>query len=134
MPPSPAAQVQAAEPSPLPEFDTFVSRVAKYIPGEIVAAYLFLKSFVPPDAPVWIWWIVLLFLTALTAFYIWLATRQSSLPPAWTQIIISTLAFPLWVLAIGGPLFEAMAWYREYYYLPGVLLVFFTLVVGKVNA
>lgn len=126
-----AAQFQAAG-APPPALDTYLSRLVKYIPAEIVAAYLFVKGFLPPDAPRWVWWIVFGGLIALTVWYTLDATRRPGLPPAYTQTVIAVLAFVVWTFAIGGPYFEAAPWYRQYYYLPGIILALFTLAVARV--
>lgn len=130
--PPPSAQVQAAPAGRPPEFDTYLSRLVKYIPAEVAAAYLFLKGLIPPDAPRWAWWIVLGGLLLLTAWYTFWATHQPGLPRARTQIIISTVAFAVWAFAIGGPYFEAIEWYKEYYYLPGIVLALYTLAVARI--
>jgi len=126
-----AVQFQAAG-GPAPALDTYISRLVKYIPAEIVAAYLLVRGFIPPDAPRWIWWIVFAGLMGLTVWYTLDATRRPGLPPAYTQSVIAVLAFAVWTFAIGGPYFEVASWYRQYHYLPGIILVLFTLAVARI--
>lgn len=42
-------------------------------------------------------------LLIITPIYIWRVTTVTELPPAVSQIIISTLLFAVWLFALGGP-------------------------------
>lgn len=98
--------------------DGYLDRLIKYIPAEIVAAYLTMQNIVATMAesirPFWIEWAVFGALLLLTPLYIWRVTRAPGLPPAWLQIGISTLSFAIWVFALGGP-FDELPWYQAAY-------------------
>ena len=43
----------------------------------------------------------------------------------WSQIIISSVAFPIWVFAIGGP-FRYLSWYADKQWIASVVISFGT--------
>ena len=116
---------------PLPRPDNYIEQVLKYIPSEIVAAYLFLDGILRSSEKVteMFFWVVFLFLLLVTPFYIWSVTSEKAedtgavKKPAWDQIIVSFCSFAVWVFAIGGP-FTYMSWYDPVY--GSTLLVLFT--------
>jgi hypothetical protein len=114
--------------------DDYLTRVVKYVPAEIVAAFIavdgILKSTVV--APTFLGWLVFVALWVLTPIYTWHFTTLKGYPPAYAQILISCAAFLVWVFALGGP-FVQLTWYSPVY--GSILLIMFTLipplVIGK---
>ncbi len=117
--------------APIPRPDNYIEQVLKYIPSEIVAAYLFLDGILRSSDKVTglFFWAVFLFLLLVTPFYIWAVTSEKAeetgviKKPAWDQIIVSFFSFAVWVFAIGGP-FTYLSWYDPVY--GSTLLVLFT--------
>lgn len=116
------------------EIDDYKTKLAKYIPGEIIAAYVAIDGIVKSatkfsDAA---YWIAFLLLLVLTPLYIWRVTTEPPKKAATAQIIVSTIAFFVWVFAIGGP-FASLSWYVPVY--GALLLVIYTtaipVVVGR---
>lgn len=112
--------------------DDYLTKLMKYIPGEIVAAFLAINGFLisvksPNIYMIWGIFIVLIIFTVLYTKYI---TDERDKPVAKTQIVISTIAFIIWVFTIGGP-FAYYGWYEPYY--GSILLVFFTLGVPLIS-
>jgi hypothetical protein len=110
--------------------DTYWDKVLKYIPAEIVAAWIFLAALIAsatPPPPNLVHWIIFGVMVILTAGWIY---RRTGTPVVWTQIIISTIAFAVWAFALGGP-FETIGWYRPLY--GSIVLVIYTLAVGIVD-
>jgi hypothetical protein len=113
--------------------DGYFDKIVKYIPADIVAAWVAISALVkgatgiPVDTVLWISFAVGL---VLTAWWTWTQTSVPGQPPAVKQIIISTLAFAVWVFAIGAP-FDTLGWYRTVY--ASILLIGYTLVIGKIN-
>lgn len=111
--------------------DNYIEQVLKYIPSEIVAAYLFLEGILKSSTKTTelFFWIVFFFMLVVTPFYIWALTSEKdentgkTRKPAWDQIIISFFSFAVWVFAIGGP-FASLPWYDSIY--GSTLLVLFT--------
>jgi hypothetical protein len=113
--------------------DTYFDRVIKYIPADIVSAWVFVTAAtnaasddVPKATILWIAFVCGLVLTALWTLK---QTSEPGKPPAVAQTVISTAAFGVWVFALGGP-FTALPFYKPLY--GALLLVLFTLVVGLI--
>lgn len=114
--------------------DSYLGKVARYIPSEIVAAYLAASGIVmgaSGDIPKLTWlWVVIAVLGVLTPIWMIFATNVPGKPKAVFQIVVATVAYLVWVFAISGAdLFPA--WYNSIY--GGLLLILFTLVVPLVE-
>lgn len=89
------------------KYDGYIDRLRKYIPAEIIATWILVKAALPSDINVFALSVFFLFLV-LTPIYIWkMTTIKGGDAIAWPQIIIGTLAFPIWGVAIGDPI---LAW------------------------
>jgi hypothetical protein len=124
-----AAELAAAD----PDRDTFLARVAKYVPSEVVAAYVFLNGVIvaaaagqgllPGDPFLWhagafvVSWVA-------TPAYLWQAAPPGQ--PRMLQVTLSTIAFPIWAYAIGGGVFSAVL----YPAVGSILLAVFSLISG----
>jgi len=112
--------------------DDYLDRLMKYIPAEVIALDLGVTNAVPSNNPstdhgyhVTLW--ILFALTAVsTPIYMYFATTDHPHEPALrSQIIISSVAFPIWVFAIGGP-FRYLSWYAGKHWIAGVVISFGT--------
>ena len=110
--------------------DDYFGRLVKYIPAEIVALYLGIAGVIPklPDGKLNFpaLWIVFLITLILVPVYLFLVTKREG-KPLGSQIILSTIAFPVWVFALGGP-FESLGWYESW--IASAALMFITFVFG----
>jgi len=114
------------------EADTYFDKVVKYIPADIVGAWVAVTGLIsgardiPQQTVLWIAFGVGLILTA------WWTLKQAAVParprPV-TQAIISTGAFAVWVFALGGP-FQLVPGQQVY---GSLLLILYTLVVALVD-
>ena len=116
--------------------DTYMSRVLKYIPSEIVMAYVAVDGVLRTtyDPNVWserqtlqvLLWIVFVALTVLTPLWLWrvMGVRRVS------QIAISTISLPVWLFALGGP-FKLLDWYQPAF--GAIVLPLYTLVVPIIS-
>ncbi|BBE72960.1 hypothetical protein [Oharaeibacter diazotrophicus] len=112
------------------QLDTYVDKVVKYVPADVIAAWTAVLGLVKAGAgenreP--ILWACFAFGTVFTAIWTWRqAASPSGIAPR-IQTIVSTAAFAVWAIAIGPP-FDA--------YLDPIvgslLLIGFTLVSGLV--
>ena len=125
-------QLQANTPTN-PPIDTYFDRVIKYIPADIVAGWTAVTGLIagaaaqiPHEMVLWIAFAAFLVLTALWTLK---QTRAPDKSLAGTQIAVSTVAFAVWVFALGGP-FESLGFYHRVY--GSLALIFYTLVVGLV--
>jgi hypothetical protein len=114
--------------------DDYVTRLVKYIPAEIVAAFLVIDGILKAVTGVQanLYWLIFIVLLILTPLYTWRVTTEAGLPVAYVQVVVSTLSFIVWVFAIGGP-FSLLSWYQPVY--GSILLILFTLIpplaIGK---
>lgn len=113
--------------------DTYFDRVVKYIPADIVAAWITITGLVkattdiPSNTVLWVAFVVFLMLTAI---WTWKQTEEAGQPPAKGQIILSTVSFAVWVFALGAP-FDSLNFYHPIY--SSLLLIPFSLMVGRFN-
>jgi hypothetical protein len=114
--------------------DTYFDRVVKYIPADVVAAWVavggIVKTMANPTAVLWVAFVVGVILAAA---WTWKQTQipgaATSAPPPtpYKQILIAAAAFVVWAIAIGPP-FDKLPHYDPVY--GSLLLIGFTLAVG----
>lgn len=111
--------------------EDYLGRLAKYIPAEIVALYLATSGMVPPrpdHKPRYLaLWIIFGLSWIFAPLYFIFATTESRKGPLWPQVLLASLAFPVWVFAIGGP-FQYLSWYEGW--IASVTLAFVTVAFG----
>jgi hypothetical protein len=91
-------------PQPVLTPDDYLTRVVKYIPAEIVAVFVTVRGIIDlvPDSSTSLYWIVFGFLVIMTAVYAWKSSTVKGLPPAYTQVAVSTVSFVcVWVAWCG---------------------------------
>jgi hypothetical protein len=114
------------------KIDTYFDRVVKYIPADIVGAWIAVTGLInsavdiPRNVILWIAFVIGIVLTALWTLR---RTNEPKKPPAVTQIIIATCAFIVWIFALGGP-FVTLAFYRPVY--GSLLLILYTFVTALI--
>lgn len=113
--------------------DGYFDKVIKYIPSDIVGAWVAVTGLIKSAADVpttlllWIAFGVGIILTLLWTL------RQTSVPGnkiARTQILISTCSFVVWVFALGDP-FATLEFYRPLY--GSLVLIAYSLGIGLVT-
>lgn len=90
----------------------YFSRVIKYVPAEIIGAWVVGINLID-EREVPVLFFLFLFMVCICPFYINRETKKESPVNAWSQIIIGTIAFPIWALAIGDP---CRSWITDYIY------------------
>ncbi len=111
--------------------DGYLGRLSKYIPAEIVGLYVAASGLIPENLPeegreTALWWIFGVCF-ALTPLYLIFVTPQPGKGVLWLQVILGTIAFPVWIFALGGP-FEAFDWYQGW--IASIVLLVVTAVFG----
>jgi hypothetical protein len=110
--------------------DGYADKLVKYIPAEIVAAFIAVNSIMHsvavPSAVAY--WAMFLFLLILTPVYLW---RLQGVRKR-MQLLLSSVAFVIWVFGIGGP-FSYLSWYSSYAYVGGLLIIAYTLGVAVID-
>jgi len=131
------------------QVDTYFDRVIKYIPSDIVAAWTAATGIIYSQQAPGVGgaagapgggtrgantalWIAFAVGTVITAVWTWRQTSEDDKNPAVRQIIVSTLAFIVWVLALGGP-FLSLDWYAQNRYVGSLILIGYTLLIGIVK-
>lgn len=112
--------------------DEFLGKLAKYIPAEINAAYLFMSGIINSISsfPPLVHWIVFVALAIIAPFYFWYVALKEKENPDKAQIAISPFAFFIWVFAVGGP-FTVYSWYNQAY--GAILLGFATVLIPMID-
>jgi hypothetical protein len=94
--------------------DDYLTRLLKYIPAETVAIWTVLSGIVvgagSAIAIESIMWLIFIVIAILTPLYLWRVAKVTN----GLQIAISTVAFVVWVFALGGP-FALYTWYNPIY-------------------
>jgi hypothetical protein len=123
-----------------PVADNYLERIAKYVPGEVLAFFIFInvileqaqktggKSAVMAGVPVTtVAQGALLIGLVLTPLFVWYVHEEGD---AWfTNALVSTLAFPFWAYALGAVAFNDY-WDGN---LAAILLATFTVVSGLIS-
>jgi len=110
-----AADVQA---DPTAQEGSYLSKVVRYIPGEVVAAYLVAYNALAaaPKVPLeTILWIVVGVLTLVTPFWILFATADPNKPRPYYQAVAAMISFVIWVFALPASPFAMQSWYQPVY-------------------
>ena len=107
--------------------DAYFDRVLKNIPADVIAAWLLMSNLIEGNdrGNSLIFWIVFAVFIIIVFFWTKKQTDQRGEPPAWTQIVVSTTAFVVWVFALGGP-FQQLDFYDSFY--GSLLLIIYTLI------
>lgn len=112
------------------ELDTYKDRLFKYIPADVVAAWTAITGLISgAQISPGIFWVLFFVFIVLTALWTHRQTSQKDQPPAKIQIVIASIAFIVWVFALGGSSspFSAFSWYSQVY--GSILLIVYTLAV-----
>lgn len=117
------------------EPDGYLDRVVKYVPADVIAAWTAAVAVIKgavgiPNVLV----MLICFVVGLGLAFWWTLkqTATAGQPPAYKQAIIATLAFLVWVLALGDlndALKVVTAWNEAY---AKLILIAFTFVSGKI--
>ncbi len=96
--------------------DSYFEKLIKYIPADIVAAWLAIDGILKDQTtnPLWLVWSVFAFLTVLTPLYVvYMKTDPPGFGPTKTfHWMASTFAFVVFIFALGGPFALTFDWYR----------------------
>jgi len=113
--------------------DGYADRLIKYIPTDVVGAWLAVTGIIASDTEspqrslLWLFFIIFL---VITFFWTLKQTAERGKAPARIQTIVSTGSFAIWVFALGGP-FASLAFYRPSY--GSLVLIVYTLLVSLIT-
>ncbi len=115
---------------PSPELDSYMSRLFKYIPAEVVALYLVLSAVITSSGHPLSFWMQLfafLFVVVGTPLYLWRIQKVWKV----NQLLISTVSVILWIFAIGG-FFTYFTWYDPLW--GAIAVPVYTFIVALIEA
>ncbi|HWA24352.1 MAG TPA: hypothetical protein VG734_01665 [Lacunisphaera sp.] len=127
----------ATEPSKQEKLENYLERVAKFIPVEIVAAFITIRGLFSasgwPHAIEFAIYGGLAFLTPVYLYFLGGAVPRKAL-----QLIASTISFVVWSYGIGGPFFfdalaHAIGHKLDYPGLSGAIVIIWSLVIGLIQ-
>lgn len=121
------ADVKAASAEP-PVENSFKDRLVKLIPSEIVTAYVTIQGLISSAGnsnsnKETLMWIVIAVLFSLTPLYL----RQVGNVKKIGQLAFTSVAFLIWVLAIGSPLGDILGYASTF--IGSIVLVLYTLMI-----
>jgi hypothetical protein len=133
--PQPADRAQDNPPPPGGEGpeSSYFEKLIRYIPGELVAAWLSIDGILREDllsSPLWIYWAVFAAVLALTPLYVIYRPTHSDFMTNHSlrfHAVAAAVAFVVWVFALGGPFAVTFVWYRPIY--GSLLLILTTLTI-----
>jgi hypothetical protein len=117
----------------------YLSQLAKYIPAEILSAYIPVLNFIPADA-VYVQWALYTFFAVITPVFVWLRSFKKyvrkkkhgeAFAVPWFTMTAALLAFLIWAMALPGSLIIHLrlvpAW------LTSVLVILMTIILSIAN-
>lgn len=112
--------------------DDYLARLLKYIPAEVVTLYVSATGIVPAVAAnrTKILWVIFAFCAVATPLYMIFSTREKGRAPLWMQVVLATIAFPVWAYALGG-VFTSTPGYEPY--ISSLLLMAVTFLFGLIK-
>ena len=108
----------------------YLERVAKYVPAEIIAAYIS-ASGAATAAQNARALLILIFVICVICTPLYVTRFTNTKKESWTNSIMAVLAFVVWAYATGGSLFTHLGWYDAP--TASVVLVLFSLMSGAVT-
>ncbi|RTL42390.1 MAG: hypothetical protein EKK48_10370 [Candidatus Melainabacteria bacterium] len=115
--------------------DSYFEKLVKYIPADIVAAYVTIAGLLSEhnNQPLWLTWGVFGALLAMTPLYVcFIKTDPPGFAPSkMFHWLTACLAFTAWVFALGGPFAATFTWYQPY--LGSVCLILVTLIIPVIE-
>lgn len=119
----------------VPQVDSYLERLRKYIPTEILGAYILLSAQISENSETGVWnentllAIVFLGCLILTPIYKYFQLNDGVIAEKpWKQIIVSTGAFVVWVFYLGD-WFKKLLGDNYSQLLALIILVFYTLII-----
>ena len=113
-----AAPLVAA--SPADGLSSWMERLVKLVPAEIIAVYLAGRAYAEAFPGVW----PIVCLALLVVVRVW-GTREPPRGPQWIAVAVSAVSFVIWVFAIGG---SFLNWSPDSHIAALLVLVWTTLV------
>ena len=97
------------------DFDGYQKRLIKMIPAEVVGLYLVGSGFIPEGHQRYVLpaWSIFCLIAVVVVRVRGTSDRKKRQKPQWRAVIISSVAFVIWLYLLGGP-FELFSWHFQY--------------------
>jgi len=93
----------AAAPAAPEDLSSYLDRLMKMVPTEVIGLYLVGSGIIPHDQPVVLTIWALICLVGVVAIRAWgTADATANQPTDWTHVAISAVAFIIWLFTMGG--------------------------------
>ena len=100
----------AATPATQADFGSYLDRLMKMVPAEVIGLYLVGSGLIPHDQSLVLTIWALVCLAGVVAIRMWgTADAAAGQPTDWTHVAISAVAFIIWVYTMGGGPFASGA-------------------------
>ena len=103
---NPDVRVKAADaPAAQPDYSSYLDRLMKMVPTEVIGLYLVGSGIIPHDQPLVLTIWALICLAGVVAMRVWGTADATANPPKptdWMHVAISAVAFIIWLLSLGG--------------------------------
>ncbi len=103
------------------QVSVFIQNLIKLVPTEFIVLWGIIVGLIPTTAPALASWIVLGAITLLIPFYLIFSMKVKDVG----QIILTTLAFPLWSMMIGGAPAMSLTWFEPWMVSVGIAIFTF---------
>lgn len=99
---NPAIRIKDA-PAAQPDYSSYLDRLMKMVPTEVIGLYLVGSGIIPHDQPLVLTLWALVCLAGVVAIRVWGTTDVAAGQPTdWMHVAISGVAFVIWVYTMGG--------------------------------
>lgn len=117
------------------EADGYADKVVKYVPADVIAAWTAVVAIIKGAVGIPTSLVLLICLLVGVALTYWWTLRQTlapNQPPAYKQALVATIAFLVWVLALGdlNDVLTIIPFWNVAY--AKLILIGFTLISGKI--
>ena len=109
--------------------DDYTDMLLKLIPAEVVAVWVTVSGIIASasNVPAWLPWVVATVMLVLTPLYLRRVAKITKL----RQVVLSTIAFVIWIFSLGGAPFEVLTGGNHLY--GAMLLPIYTFAVPIFN-
>ena len=94
---------EVAAPAAQTDYSSYLDRLMKMVPTEVIGLYLVGSGVIPHDQPLVVTLWALICLVGVVIMRVWGTTDAATNQPTdWVHVAISAVAFIIWLLTLGG--------------------------------
>jgi len=93
-------------------FNSYLDRLMKLLPGEVIAFYLVGIGLIPTGQNIWVTiWALVCLIAVIVVKALGTADAVAQKPPDWVHVGISTISYLIWIYTLGGGPFAVLGVY-----------------------